>query len=89
MFIFCELFWVIFYICFSILSVYLNSIIFFLVSIYIICIATGESSIGLAILILKSIIYGSINNQNITSINNIKNFNSLKINLLNSKKLIK
>lgn len=68
------------------MSVYFNSIIFFLVSIYIICIATGESSIGLAILILKSTIYGSINNQNILNINSIKNFNSLKIGLLNSKK---
>lgn len=78
-----------FFVCFSILSVYFNSIIFFLVSIYIICIATNESSIGLSILILKSTIYGSINNQNIVSINDSKNFNSLKINLLNSKKIVK
>lgn len=78
----CEIFWVIFFIYFSILSIYFNSMIIFLIAIYILCIATSETTIGLSILILKSSIFGSINNINNL---NLKNLNKLKINLINSK----
>lgn len=81
----CELFWVIFFIYFSMLSAYYNSMLIFLVSIYILCIATSETTIGLSILILKSSIFGSLNNLNFLNIKNTKNFNKFKINLINSK----
>jgi len=78
----CETFWIIFFIYFSILSVYMNSMLIFLISIYILCIATSETTIGISILILKSSIFGSLNNFNNF---NLKNINKLKINLINSK----
>jgi hypothetical protein len=59
--------------------------IFFLISIYILCIATGETTIGLSLLILKSSIFGSLNNLNFINIKNLKIFNKLKINLINSR----
>jgi NADH:ubiquinone oxidoreductase subunit K len=85
----CELFWIIFFIYFSVLSVYYNSVIIFLVSIYILCIATGETTIGLSLLILKSTIFGSLNNYNLISNKNTKFFNKLKNNIINSKILKK
>ena len=81
----CELFWIIFFVYFSILSTHFNSMIFFLISIYILCIATGETTIGLSLLILKSSIFGSLNNLNLINVKNLKIFNKLKINLINSK----
>ena len=59
--------------------------IIFLTAIYILCIATSETSIGLSILVLKSNIFGSINNINLLNIKNINILNKLKINLINSK----
>ncbi len=59
--------------------------IIFLVGLYILCIATSETTIGLSILILKFNIFGSINNINNININNINNINKLKINLINSR----
>lgn len=81
----CELFWVILYIYFSILSVYLNSMIIFLTGIYILCIATSETTIGLSLLILKSNIFGSINNNNLINTGNSKNRLLPKISLVNSR----
>lgn len=81
----CELFWVILYIYFSILSVYLNSMIIFLTGIYILCIATSETTIGLSLLILKSNIFGSINNINLLNLGTLNNLNRMKVNLINSK----
>lgn len=78
----CETFWIIFFIYYSVLSVHTNSMIIFLISIYILCIATSETTIGISILILKSSIFGSLNNFNNLS---IKHVNKLKINLINSK----
>jgi len=59
--------------------------IVFLISIYILCIATSETTIGLSILILKSSIFGSLNNLNFINFKNTKNFNKYKNNLINSK----
>lgn len=81
----CELFWIIIYIYFSILSIQFNSIIIFLTGIYILCIATSETTIGLSILVLKWNLFGSINNFNILNVKNLNLFNKTKINLINSK----
>lgn len=85
----CEIFWITFFSYFSILSNYYNSIIVFLIAIYILCIATGETTIGLAILILKSSMFSSISNLNNFSKKILKNYNTLKVNLINSKILKK
>lgn len=81
----CELFWIIIYIYLSVLSIQFNSIIIFLTAIYILCIATSETTIGLSILMLKLNIFGSVNNFNLLNIKNINVFNKLKVNLINAK----
>ncbi len=59
--------------------------IIFLTGLYILCIATSETTIGLSILMLKFNIFGSVNNINMLNIKNTNNINKLKINLINSK----
>ena len=58
--------------------------ILFLISIYILCLATSETTIGLSILILKFSIYGSISSRNLIFINLTDDFNKLKAGLINS-----
>ena len=59
--------------------------IIFLTAVYILCVATSETTIGLSILVLKANIFGSINHTNLLNIKNVNVFNKLKINLINSK----
>lgn len=63
--------------------------IIFVSSLYLLCIATSETTIGLSILILKSSIFGSVNNTNLVSLKNTKKFNNIKVSLINSKILKK
>lgn len=80
-----ELLWVLIYTYSSIISVYYDSIFTFLVALYILGLATGETTIGLSLIILKLSISGSTNTVDNINKKNYFLFRKKYVNNINSK----
>lgn len=81
-----EIIWVLLYLYGSFLSSLYDSLFIFVISVYLLSLATGETVIGLALLILRMSVFGSINNYDILSTQNYLFYRNTKINLISSKK---
>nr|QIB71970.1 NADH dehydrogenase subunit 4L [Gruberia lanceolata] len=80
-----ELLWIMIYSYASVISVYYDSIFAFLIAIYILGLATGETTIGLSLIILKLSIFGSINTTDSVNKKNYFLFRKKYINNINSR----
>lgn len=83
--IFSELIWICLYIYSSIISINHNSMFIFLLGLFLLGIATCETAVGLALLILRMSIFGSINNYDLVHNQNYFFYKNKNINIINSK----
>ena len=83
--IFSELIWICLYLYSSLLSTSLNSMFLFIVGLFLLGIATCETAIGLTLIILKTSIFGSINNFDSLNYQNYFLYKNKNISLINSK----
>jgi len=80
-----ELIWVLSYIYASMLSVSYDSLFFFVTAVYILILATGETTIGISLLILRMSLFGTINLNNSLKTKNHFFFRRKFNTLINSK----
>ena len=80
-----ELIWVLSYIYASMLSVSYDSIFIFVSGVYILILATGETTVGISLLILRMNIFGTINLNNTLKTKNHFFFRRKFTTLINSK----
>ena len=80
-----ELIWVILYVYATVLSTVYDSIFIFLVGLFLLGVATCESAVGLALLILRMGIFGSVTNYDVGNANNYFIYKNKKLSFINSK----
>lgn len=80
-----EMLWVSLYVYSSLLSSLYDSLFFFIIAVYMLAIATGETVVGLSLLIVRMSVFGSIHNYDNYSAKNSYFYRKNKINLISSR----